>query len=84
MPITLCSDKAQEYFAEAQCTSDFTYTKVKLAIFCDGSVHDNPTQAEFNGIKRQDLDFLTGYKPFTFNHKQDLIEQVNFLKYLLY
>lgn len=76
-------DKAQEYFAEAECTSDFTYTKAKLAIFCDGSVHDNPTQAEFDRVKRQDLEFLTGYKPFTFNYKKDLMEQVNSLKYLL-
>lgn len=37
-------DKAQEYFSEAECKPDFTYTKVKLAIFCDGSVHDHPAQ----------------------------------------
>jgi len=29
-------DKAQDYFAEAQCKPDFTYTKARLAIFCDG------------------------------------------------
>jgi hypothetical protein len=76
-------DQAQEYFAEAQCKPDFTYTKAKLAIFCDGSVHDNPTQVEFDRIQRQDLEFLTGYKSFTFDYKLDLIEQVNSLKYLL-
>jgi len=76
-------DKAQEYFAAAQCTSDFTYTKAKLAIFCDGSVHDDPTQAQRDRIKRQDLEFLTGYQSFTFDYKQDLMEQVKSLKYLL-
>jgi len=77
-------DKAQDYFPEAECKPDFTYTKAKLAIFCDGSVHDNPTQVQLDRIKRQDFEFLTGYKPFIFDYKHDLIEQVNSLKYLLY
>jgi hypothetical protein len=76
-------DQAQEYFPDAQCKPDFAYTKAKVAIFCDGSVHDAPTQAERDRIQRQNLEFSTGYKPFTFDYKQDLIEQVNSLKCLL-
>jgi len=76
-------DKAQDYFAEAQCKPDFTYTKARLAIFCDGSVHDNPTQIQCDRIKRQDLEFLTGYKPFVFDYKKDLMKQISSLKHLL-
>ncbi|MGY6530451.1 MAG: hypothetical protein ACXITR_11030 [Cyanobacterium sp.] len=76
-------DKAQHYFSEAQCRSDFTYTKARLAIFCDGSVHDNPTQIQCDRIKRQDLEFLTGYKSFVFDYKKDLMKQISSLKHLL-
>jgi hypothetical protein len=78
----LLPDKAQEYFPDAQCKPDFIYTNAKIALFCDGSVHDNPDRQQRDLVQRQDLDFHTGYKAFTFNYLQDLDGQVNQLKAL--
>lgn len=34
-------DAAQELIPEANCKPDFLYKEDKIAIFCDGSVHDS-------------------------------------------
>lgn len=34
-------DLAQELIPEANCKPDFLYKKYKVAVFCDGSVHDS-------------------------------------------
>lgn len=74
-------EQAQFYFPQVQCKADFVYHNPKIAIFCDGSVHDLTSQQD--SVTRQDLDFLTGYRVFTFNYQQDLIAQITQLQLLL-
>jgi superfamily II DNA/RNA helicase/very-short-patch-repair endonuclease len=63
-------DSAQELISEANCKPDFLYKKYKVAIFCDGSVHDFSEQQQRDRIKRQDLRDL-GYEIIELNYKQD-------------
>lgn len=63
-------DSAQELIPEANCKPDFLYKKYRLAIFCDGSVHDAPEQQQRDRIKRQELRDL-GYEIIELNYQQD-------------
>ena len=63
-------DSAQELILEANCKPDFLYKKYRVAIFCDGSVHDSPEQKQRDFIKRQNLRDL-GYEIIELNYKQE-------------
>ncbi len=65
-------DTAQLLIAEANCKPDFVYTAQKLAVFCDGSVHDSPEHRKRDEIDREDLEYVAGYSVLTFRYSQDL------------
>lgn len=64
-------DNAQLLIAEANCKPDFVYTAQKLAIFCDGLVHDSPEQRQQDKIIRDDLQYVAGYTVLAFHYRQD-------------
>lgn len=76
-------DQAQEYFPNAECKADFVYHNPKIAVFCDGSVHDHPHQQQRDQVQRENLEWRTGYKVFSFHYQKDLHEQIGKLKLLL-
>jgi hypothetical protein len=45
-------DDCQFYIESANIKHDFVYFQPKLAIFCDGAVHDSPLQQEKDRIAR--------------------------------
>lgn len=53
-------DYCQKVIPEIYVTPNFLYEKDKLCIFCDGTVHDNPQQAEKDEKLRDRLE-LSGY-----------------------
>lgn len=72
-------DSAQELIPEANCKPDFLYKKYKIAIFCDGSVHDSLQKQQRDRIKRQDLRD-NGYEIIELNYQQDwqsILEKLN-------
>lgn len=48
-------DAAQVLIPEANCKPDFIYHLAEIAVFCDGSVHDNPEQRKQDTIERDNL-----------------------------
>lgn len=64
-------DTAQELIPEAQCKPDFLYKKAKVAVFCDGSVHDRTEQRQKDQAKRDDLEYNTRYHVFVLRHDED-------------
>jgi very-short-patch-repair endonuclease len=50
-------------------------SRANVCIFCDGSVHDEPTQKEKDRITRQELKDL-GYRVIVIRYDQDLEEQI--------
>ncbi|MCT7981344.1 DEAD/DEAH box helicase [Laspinema olomoucense] len=73
-------DSAQEFLSVANCKPDFIYHQSKLAIFCDGSVHDTPEHRKKDQRIRDDLEFLSGYSPFTISYKDNLTDKIAELK----
>lgn len=61
-------DSAQELIPEANCKPDFLYKKEKIAIFCDGLVHDSTEQQQRDCIKRQELIDI-GYEVMELKYK---------------
>ncbi len=76
-------DSAQEFILEANCKPDYIYRKAKIAIFCDGSVHDSPEQQQRDRIQREDLESVTGYMPISINYQEDLLSQLEYLQSLI-
>ncbi len=72
-------DSTQELISEANCKPDFIYKKAKIAIFCDGSVHDSPEHQQRDRIKRDDLLPVTGYMSVSISYKKDLLPQLKYL-----
>ena len=64
-------DSAQELIPEANCKPDFIYKKAKIAIFCDGSVHDSEEQQQRDRIQRENIEWNCGYQIIELNYKQD-------------
>ncbi|MGA7934557.1 MAG: DUF559 domain-containing protein, partial [Kovacikia sp.] len=64
-------DSAQELIPEANVKPDFLYRDAKVAIFCDGSVHDHPEQQEQDRIARENLKYSAGYYVLTFRYDED-------------
>lgn len=75
-------DSAQEIVAEAKCKPDFLYKSIRLAIFCDGSVHDSADQQASDRTKRKELGRL-GYEVFVISHRDNLEERINTLASIL-
>ncbi|WP_036484400.1 DEAD/DEAH box helicase [Myxosarcina sp. GI1] len=76
-------DSAQELIPEANCKPDFIYKKAKIAIFCDGSVHDSPEQQQRDRIQREDLQDITGYMAISIDYRKDLGSQIEYLRTLI-
>ena len=76
-------DSAQELIAETNCKPDFVYKKAKIAIFCDGSVHDSEEQQQRDRIQRDDLLYITGYMPVSISYQKDLLTQLKYLQSLI-
>jgi hypothetical protein len=45
---------------------------VKIAVFCDGSVHDSPEQRHRDRIDRENLRYIAGYSVVTLRYDEDL------------
>lgn len=76
-------DRAGVYMPDADCKPDFIYENLKIAIFCDGSVHDHRDQQEQDRVKRENLKWHARYKVFSFNYQSDLQEQIDKLQAML-
>jgi ATP-dependent helicase YprA (DUF1998 family) len=76
-------DIAQMYIPEAQCKPDFVYNNgLKIAIFCDGSVHDSPERKRQDKIDRDNLQYV-GYSVLSIDRKNDLQLELQKLAALL-
>jgi very-short-patch-repair endonuclease len=67
-------DEGQKFLKDYYSNPDFFY-EPNVCIFCDGSVHDEPTQKEKDRITRQELKDL-GYRVIVIRYDQDLEEQI--------
>lgn len=77
-------DSAQTFIEVANCKPDFLYTTEKIAIFCDGSVHDHPDQREQDQIDRDNLKYSAGYSVLVLRYDQDWRGQLSVLSSLLH
>jgi hypothetical protein len=64
-------DLAQYFIAEANVKPDFVYLKEKIAVFCDGSVHDSPEQRKKDRRDRDNLRYEAHYNVVTLRYDQD-------------
>lgn len=76
-------DSAQELIPEANCKPDFVYRKARIAIFCDGSVHDFPEQQQRDLVKRQNLEWNCGYQIIELNYQQEWLATLEKLRSLI-
>ena len=76
-------DSAQMLVEEANCKPDFVYTKEKIAIFCDGSVHDHPEQQEQDQIDRDNLKYSANYYILVLRYNEDWCSKLSMLSGLL-
>ncbi|MGL5065937.1 MAG: hypothetical protein ACRC62_38705, partial [Microcoleus sp.] len=76
-------DAAQELIAEANCKPDFTYTKAKVAIFCDGSAHDSLEQQQRDLVARENLEWVAGYCAISLRYDEDWQSQLDRLNSLI-
>ena len=60
--------------AELNCVADFFYDP-NICVFCDGSVHDEPTQQTLDSQIRRDLR-AHGYRVIVIRYDRDLEEQI--------
>ncbi len=66
-------DHAQRPIRDARCIPDFFY-KPNVCVFCDGSVHDEPRQAEKDRQVRRDLIGL-GYRVVVIRYDESIPKQ---------
>ena len=64
-------DSGQELISEVNVKPDFLYRDAKLAVFCDGSVHDHAEQREQDRITRENLKYVAGYYIFIVRHDEN-------------
>ena len=69
-------DSAQKTLSNYPCRPDFYYEDSYVCVFCDGSVHDQPKQAEDDKRLRADL-INKGYRIVVVRYDRPLGEQVN-------
>jgi len=67
-------DDAQKSISEPRCVVDFFYD-LNICVFCDGAVHDEPTQAEQDRQLRAQL-LEGGYRVIVLRYDQNLQEQL--------
>lgn len=72
-------DSAQEMISAVNVKPDFIYRDPKVAIFCDGSVHDHPEQQEQDRIARDNLKYVSGYYVLVFRYDDDWRARLNVL-----
>lgn len=65
LPIT------QKFIEEAECKPDFVYENPRIAIFCDGSVHDTPEQQKRDKVVRDNLRYRTNYIVIELKYNQE-------------
>ncbi len=73
-------DSAQELILEANCKPDFIYKKAKIAIFCDGSVHDSLQQQQRDRVQRENLEWNCGYQIVELDYKQNWRSEIEKFK----
>ena len=67
-------DTAQKEIPEVHCITDFFY-RPNVCVFCDGSVHDEPSQQRRDAEVRQELR-NRGFRVLVIRYDQDLGQQV--------
>lgn len=67
-------DDAQKRIPDPSCTADFFY-KPNVCVFCDGSVHDEPTQQKQDEELREKL-IRRGYRVIVIRYDCDIREQL--------
>ncbi len=72
-------DSAQVLIEEANCKPDFIYTQEKIAIFCDGLVHDHPEQRKQDQIDRDNLKYLANYYILVLRYDEDWRSKLSIL-----
>jgi superfamily II DNA/RNA helicase len=72
-------DAAQELIPLANCKPDFVYQDEAIAIFCDGSAHDNPERRLLDQTQRDNLTYNVGYTVITLRHDEDWQAKLNIL-----
>ena len=70
-------DSAQALIPEVNVKPDFLYRDAKVAIFCDGSVHDDPEQQQQDRIARENLKYTAGYYVLVFRYDEDWRTKLN-------
>jgi hypothetical protein len=68
-------DNTQRTISEAGCQADF-YCEPYVCVFCDGSVHDSPTQKARDDECRLRLKEL-GYRVVVIRYDRDIDEQID-------
>jgi hypothetical protein len=63
-------DDAQRGITDPRCNVDFYYSP-NICVFCDGSVHDQPAQAQKDAVLRNELR-NRGYRVVVLRHDRDL------------
>ncbi|WP_239113096.1 DEAD/DEAH box helicase [Halomicronema sp. CCY15110] len=76
-------DSAQLLVEAANCKPDFVYIEKKIAIFCDGSVHDHPERQEQDQIDRDNLKYSAGYHVLTLKYSESWQSKLAILASLL-
>ncbi|TVQ45023.1 MAG: DEAD/DEAH box helicase [Gloeocapsa sp. DLM2.Bin57] len=72
-------DAAQMLIPEVNVKPDFVYIDAKVAIFCDGSIHDHPEQQEGDRIQRENLKYDANFHVLVFRYDEDWHSKVNIL-----
>jgi hypothetical protein len=72
-------DAAQLLIPEANCKPDFVYKEEAIALFCDGSVHDNPEQKKQDKIQRDNLRYNASYQVITLRYDENWREKLEVL-----
>jgi len=75
-------DATQELIAEANSKPDLIYKREKIAIFCDGSIHDHPVRQQNDRISRANLEDF-GYYVLTLRYNQNWRSQLGLLASLI-